>query len=186
MNAFNLNNMKVLIITCVSSLFLCACNNKSNKDESPAEKRTALYSNARIVGTTKSSNLGTNYSIEAGSYLVFDRYYKASDNILIADDEYEERFAFQVNPVGDSFSFSDASLQDLNPVLAYNCYCMRHDSLHSIAGTINGTKQGSNGWNVNVDMKFIFLDKIRNQGTINSSRYDTLLLKFKGFYAIMN
>lgn len=179
----NLNTLKILLVSCATSLVFWACKSQNNKDENPAEKRTALYSNARIVGTTASSNLGTNYSIASGSNLVFDRYYKAKENKLVMDDEYDEHFAFQVDPSSNSFTFSDASLAEVNPVLGYNCYCPKHDSLHRLLGTITGTKQGSNGWNVDVDLQFVFLDKINKQDSLAAFRYDTLVVKFKEFYA---
>src|SRR6478752_767570 len=103
----SLNPLKIVLLGCVAWLLLWACKSQNNNDdENPAEKRTALYSNARIVGTTAASNLGTNYSIESGSNLVFDRYYKAKENKLVADDQYDEHFAFQVNPSTNSFTFS--------------------------------------------------------------------------------
>ncbi len=181
----NLNSLKILILGCAASLLLWACKSQ-NKDENPAEKRTALYSNARIVGTTATSNLGTNYSIASGSNLVFDRYYKAKENKLVVDDEYDEHFAFQINPTSSSFTFSDASLAELNPVLGYNCYCPKHDSLYRLLGTISGIKQGSSGWSVEVDLQFVFCDQINKQDSLAGFRYDTLAVKFKEFYTSMN
>lgn len=164
----------MLLLTLALGMFLESC--RKDDDRHKEVIRRQIYTNTKIVGNADSSGLSYQYSLAAGDKLVFDRYYRKADQENVADDEYEEKFAFQVDPSVTEFSFKDATLKNANPVFAYMCYCVKRDGLQNILGSIEGKKNG-NAWDVVVDLKYVF-----KVNTSSGVKYDTVKVAFTESY----
>lgn len=164
----------MLALTSVLTLFLASC--RKDDDRHKEVIRRQLYTNSKIMGNADSSGQSYHYTIVAGDKIVFDRYHRRADQESVADDEYEEKIAFEVDANVSEFSFKDATLKNANPVFAYMCYCVNREGLENILGSIQGKKNG-NGWDVVVDLKYVF--KVKTTG---GTKYDTVKVAFTESY----
>ncbi|WP_394747834.1 hypothetical protein [Spongiimicrobium salis] len=147
--------MKKLAILIAFFVITIGCSDDNSVLGSTTPESTLLEfsQNAAIIVSPQSNDL-VFVNVEAGERLVFEYFFVAEQEDLIADDEYGERILFEVDPNLSSFSFSDAELATLRPFFNRFCFCETIGSLLISSGTISGTQVNATAWDIDVDLRF--------------------------------
>lgn len=94
------------------------------------------------------------YEIVPGTNTVFEYYYKAVDSELIADDEYEQKIAFEIDGQLRKFSYYDNAILETSCLSIWTCMCPppEDEDFRVNKGRLIGRKVNDSLWNVSIDI----------------------------------
>lgn len=138
--------MKANILALITSaIILTSCT----EDTNPSVIRTTYSDKAKLTDEYP--------YLQFGDSLVFDRYYQAEDNEMIADDEYSENLYLELPSGVTSFEYTTENLSQFKIELYPSCFCIPTMGTTFVSGTLSGTLNGDD-WKLkgSVDFKLIY------------------------------
>lgn len=104
-----------------------------------------------LVDTTISNY---QYKIVPGTNTVFEYYHKEVDSDLIADDEFEQKIAFEVDGYRSDFSYYGNAIQETSCLSTWACMCPppQDEDFRINEGRLMGRKMNDSLWNVSIDI----------------------------------
>ncbi|MBT8279491.1 MAG: hypothetical protein KJO41_10845 [Bacteroidia bacterium] len=136
--------MKPLIARILILILLLGCG---SDDTIPSRKEYNLYQSASVLVETFDEEIIA--SIGEGEDLVFEYRFISENDPDISDEEYSNVILFEIDPLLNEFSVTDAELQSISAYFTRYCFC----NLHSIPisnGSIHGTKLSTTKWNISI------------------------------------
>lgn len=110
---------------------------------------------AEINIIEEDSLLGARAEVISGDNLVFTYQYVYADRKNVFDDEYSEIIIFEVAKEENTFSVSNADLQDIKAMYRQSCFCPSEIGLpfyKIIEGEISGKEISKKKWEVELDI----------------------------------
>ena len=100
----------------------CSDDNSILGSSTPESTLLEFSENVSINASSQANDL-VFANVEAGDRIVFEYFFVAEQEDLIADDEYGERIIFEIDPNLKSFSFIDEELTEIRPFFNRFCFC---------------------------------------------------------------
>lgn len=150
-----LDMKKVLFLSIILAFFWsCSDDNSLPNGTTPERTTLSFSSNVAIVILPQTETSLFFANVERGDNIVFEYFFVAEQEDLIADDEYAERIIFEITPSATSFSFTDEELSTPQSFFNRFCFCASLGSVPITSGTISGTKINDTEWDINIDVSF--------------------------------
>ncbi len=140
--------MKYLIssaVFAITFLFIACQNNNCHGD-----KEDFIILENKSISIDSSNVFFQHYFVEEGDFLVFQYTHAIAqcDNIL--DDEWAEELSFEVKDSLDSFNYTDATLNQAKCFVRESGAWVNGQTNPIMKGSISGTKQNENTWDVSI------------------------------------
>ena len=143
----------------------CSDDNSILGSSTPESTLLEFSENVSINASSQANDL-VFANVEAGDRIVFEYFFVAEQEDLIAYDEYGERIIFEIDPNLKSFSFIDEELTEIRPFFNRFCFCQTIGSLDISSGTISGSQINESEWDLSIDVRFT-LDEVEVTRTIS-------------------